>query len=144
MSTRRKINATEKLIGEWPLTPAATLGSSVRAKAIFLEIRARLPTEFRKLLHIESRVLTLRLSEGGAENDVQVAFGIVSKALQNIEALPVIPREIEAILTISTATAPLAEGWSLAERRDENGETPRAGKEHHLSRVRPAARGRCA
>ncbi|MER9894706.1 hypothetical protein NKJ40_21925 [Mesorhizobium sp. M0119] len=102
MSTRRKINATAKLIGEWPLTPAATLGSSVRARGIFLEIRARLPTDFRKLLHIESRVLTLRLSQG-AENDVQVVFGIVSKALQNIEDLPVIPREIEDILTISTA-----------------------------------------
>ncbi|MES0155909.1 hypothetical protein NKJ81_20210 [Mesorhizobium sp. M0018] len=102
MSTRRKTNATAKLIGEWPLTPAATLGSSVRATGIFLEIRARLPTEFRKLLNIESRVLTLRLSEG-AENDVQVVFGIVSKALQNIEELPVIPREIEDILTISTA-----------------------------------------
>ncbi|MER9252394.1 hypothetical protein NKI59_11345 [Mesorhizobium sp. M0598] len=102
MSTRRKINATAKLIGEWPLTPAATFGSSVRARGIFLEIRARLPTEFRKLLNIESRVLTLRLSEG-AENDVQVVFGIVSKALHNIEDLPVIPREIEDILTISTA-----------------------------------------
>ncbi|MER8865781.1 hypothetical protein NKI19_18995 [Mesorhizobium sp. M0751] len=102
MSTRRKINATAKLIGEWPLTPAATFGSSVRARGIFLEIRARLPTEFRKLLNIESRVLTLRMSEG-AENDVQVVFGIVSKALQNIEDLPVIPREIEDILTISTA-----------------------------------------
>ncbi|MER9713228.1 hypothetical protein NKJ13_23680 [Mesorhizobium sp. M0174] len=102
MSTRRKINATAKLIGEWPLTPAATFGSSVRARGIFLEIRARLPTEFRKLLNIESRVLTLRLSEG-AENGVQVVFGIVSKALQNIEDLPVIPREIEDILTISTA-----------------------------------------
>lgn len=90
MSTRRKINAIAKLIGEWPLTPAATLGSSVRARCIFLEVRARLPTEFRKLLHIESRVLTLRLSEG-AENDVQVVFGIISKALQNIEDLPVIP-----------------------------------------------------
>ena len=102
MSTRRKINATAKLIGEWPLTPAATLGSSVRARGIFLEIRARLPTELRKLLHIESRVLTLRLSEG-AENDMQGVFGIVSKALKKIEELPVIPREIEDILTISTA-----------------------------------------
>ncbi|MER8550319.1 hypothetical protein NKH41_32645 [Mesorhizobium sp. M1169] len=102
MSTRRKINATAKLIGEWPLTPAATFGSSVRARGIFLEIRARLPTEFSKLLNIESRVLTLRLSEG-AENDGQVVFGIISKALQNIEDLPVIPREIEDILTISTA-----------------------------------------
>jgi hypothetical protein len=102
MSTRRKINATAKLIGEWPLTPAATLGSSVRARGIFLEIRSRLPTEFQKLLHIESRVLTLRLSEV-AEKDVQVATGIVSKALQKIEELPVIPREIEDILTISTA-----------------------------------------
>lgn len=103
MSNEKSI-ATAKPIGEWPLTPAATLGSSVRARGIFLEIRARVPTKFRKMLHIESRVLTLRLAEGeGGENDVQVAIGIVAKAMQKIEGLPIIPREIEDILTISTA-----------------------------------------
>lgn len=88
-----------RVIGEWPLTPTATLGSSVRARGIFLEVRARLPLALKKLLHIESRTLTLRLPDG-ADGDVQAAATIVSKAMQEIEDLPVIPREVEDILTI--------------------------------------------
>lgn len=86
-------------MAEWPLSPAATLGSSVRARGIFLEIRARLPAPLRKLLHIESRVLSLRLPEG-VDADVQAAASIVAKAMRDIEDLPVIPREVEDILTI--------------------------------------------
>lgn len=101
MPVRRKIDPTAKLIAEWPLSSAATLGSSMRASGIFLEIRARLPPAFRNLLHIESRVLTLRLPEG-CDADVDAATAIVSKAMQAIEDLPVIPREVEDILTISS------------------------------------------
>ncbi|MEW6634867.1 MAG: hypothetical protein AB1440_28665 [Pseudomonadota bacterium] len=99
---RRKIDETAKLIGEWPLTPAATLGSSVRARGIFLEMRARLPAALRKLLHIESRLLTLRLPEG-MDADVRAAAAIVSEAMKKIEDLPVIPREVENILAIKPA-----------------------------------------
>lgn len=102
MPERRKIDETAKLMGEWPLTPAATLGSSVRARGIFLEIRARLPADLRKLLHIESRVLTLRLPEG-TDADVRAATAIVSEAMKEIEDLPVIPREVENILAIKPA-----------------------------------------
>ncbi|PBC09169.1 hypothetical protein [Mesorhizobium sp. WSM3859] len=101
MPARRKSDPVGKLIAEWPLSPAATLGSSMRARGIFLEIRARLPAQLRKLLHIESRVLTLRLPEG-SDADVEAAAAIVSKAMQDIEDLPVIPREVEDILTISS------------------------------------------
>ncbi|TIT78244.1 MAG: hypothetical protein E5W45_06345, partial [Mesorhizobium sp.] len=101
MPARRKIDPTAKLIAEWPLSPAATLGSSMRTRGIFLEIRSRLPPALRNLLHIESRVLTLRLPEAN-EADVDAATAIVSKAMQDIEDLPVIPREIEDILTISS------------------------------------------
>ncbi|MDG4877507.1 hypothetical protein P9273_20620 [Mesorhizobium sp. WSM4935] len=100
MSARRKIDPTAKLVAEWPLSTAATLGSSMRARGIFLEMRARLPIALRKLLHIESRVLTLRLPEG-SDADAGAASAVVSKAMQNIEELPVIPREVEDILTIS-------------------------------------------
>ncbi|TGS10332.1 hypothetical protein EN852_027085 [Mesorhizobium sp. M2E.F.Ca.ET.209.01.1.1] len=89
------------MVAEWPLSPTATLGSSMRARGIFLEIRARLPAQLRKLLHIESRVLTLRLPED-SDADVEAAAAIVSKAMRNIEDLPVIPREVEDILTISS------------------------------------------
>lgn len=99
MTKPRKIDETARLIGEWPLSPAATLGSSVRARGLFLEIRARLPGELKKLLHIESRVLTLRLPQDTAA-DVKRASAIVSKAIRDIEDLPVIPREVEDILTI--------------------------------------------
>ena len=99
MPAPRKIDETAKLIGEWPYSPAATLGSSVRARGLFLEVRARLPGSLKKLLHIESRVLTLRLPEGD-DADVRKATAIVSKAMQDIEDLPVIPREVEDILTI--------------------------------------------
>ncbi|TPI82032.1 hypothetical protein [Mesorhizobium sp. B2-8-9] len=101
MPAGQKKDPVGKKLAEWPLTPAATLGSSMRARGIFLEIRARLPTSLRKLLHIESRVLTLRLPEG-VDADVQAAAAIVSKAMRDIEDLPVIPREVEDILTISS------------------------------------------
>lgn len=99
MPQRRKIDETAKLVGEWPLTPTATLGSSVRARGIFLEVRSRLPMAARKLLNIESRVLTLRVPEG-VEADVSDACAIISNAMKDIEELPVIPREAEDILTI--------------------------------------------
>ncbi|RWD74899.1 hypothetical protein [Mesorhizobium sp.] len=101
MPGRRKTQPTTKLIAEWPLSPAATLGSSMRARGIFLKIRARLPAPLKKLLHIESRVLTLRLPEG-SDADAKVAALVVSKAMRDIEDLPVIPREVEDILTISS------------------------------------------
>ncbi|AZO09502.1 MULTISPECIES: hypothetical protein [unclassified Mesorhizobium] len=102
MPARRKVDPNEKLVAEWPLSPAATLGSSVRARGIFLEMRTRLPTALKKLLHIESRVLTLRLPEG-SDADVEAASAIISEAMTGIEDLPVIPREVEDILTISTS-----------------------------------------
>ncbi|TGP55647.1 hypothetical protein EN873_09705 [bacterium M00.F.Ca.ET.230.01.1.1] len=101
MPGRRKTEPTAELMAEWPLSPTATLGSSVRARGIFLEIRARLPAQLRKLLHIESRVLTLRLPED-SDADVEAAAAIVSKAMRDIEDLPVIPREVEDTLTISS------------------------------------------
>ncbi|TPJ74651.1 hypothetical protein FJ471_01480 [Mesorhizobium sp. B2-7-1] len=101
MPARRKIDPTTKLVAEWPLSPAATRGSSVRARDIFLEMRARLACDLRDLLRIESRVLTLRLPEG-SDVDVDAASAIVSKAMRDIEDLPVIPREVEDILAISS------------------------------------------
>ncbi|MBB4589506.1 hypothetical protein GGE50_005428 [Rhizobium leguminosarum] len=52
-----------ELIKEWPLSTAATLGSSVRAKGILMEIRARLPLAVRKSLEIEAGALTLAMAE---------------------------------------------------------------------------------
>ncbi|GLR55439.1 hypothetical protein GCM10007919_01610 [Rhizobium indigoferae] len=52
-----------ELIKEWPLSTAATLGSSVRATGILMEIRARLPLAVRKSLEIEAGALTLAMAE---------------------------------------------------------------------------------
>ena len=102
MAPKAKTTAPLKLVQEWPLTPAATLGSSVRAKGILLEARARMPFAARKSLDVETGTLVLRMPEGD-EPAFHALAAIVSKTLENIEALPVIPREVEDILTISQA-----------------------------------------
>jgi hypothetical protein len=90
-----------KLTREWALPSGATLGSSVRARGIMLEMRARLPLNLRKALDIRVSELLLRLpeSEAAAFRD---AAALVSAGLVGIESLPVIPREIEDILDIKT------------------------------------------
>lgn len=93
---------TLTLVAEWSLPPAATLGSSVRAKGILLEIRARLPVKLRRSLDVRGSTLVLRMAEG-AEADFATISTAVEKALVGIESLPVIPREIEDILTIKTS-----------------------------------------
>lgn len=95
-------NTAEELTASWTVTSAATLGSSVRAKGILLEIRARLPASIRKALDIDGRVLTLAMP-ATSEKEFSAASATVAEALHGIESLPVIPREIQDILTI-TAT----------------------------------------
>jgi len=98
---KNKKNDIPSLLETWTLSPAATLGSSVRAKGILLEIRARLPSSMRKSLDISGRFLTLAMPEN-ARSEFRHASAIIAKSLEGIESLPVIPREIEDILTIST------------------------------------------
>jgi hypothetical protein len=102
MPARRKIDVPTTLVEEWRLPIAATLGSSVRVKGILLEVRAQLSVAAKKLLNVEHGLLTFRVPEGSAYGDLQSVSTIVSKTLERIEDLPVIPREVEDILTIST------------------------------------------
>ena len=101
----------------WPLSPAATLGSSMRVKGIFLELRARLPLMVRPALSVSHRASTLAMP-AGEEEAYRTTAETVGRVLETIEALPVIPREIEEILSITTA-----------ERRRwlEDGRLPSAG-----------------
>ena len=101
MAPKKKSDVPIALIKEWTLPAAATLGSAVRAKGILLEIRARLPATVKKSLDIKGAVLTLGMAEEAGDSFRQVA-AVVEKTLDGIERLPVIPREIEDILTIST------------------------------------------
>jgi len=102
MPARRKIDVAAKLVEGWKLTPAATLGSSVRAKGILLEVRARLPVAARKLVHLEHGLLALRVPEDAVHDDLPTVSATIAETLARIEELPVIPREVEDILTIST------------------------------------------
>lgn len=88
-----------ELLRTWTLTPAATLGSAVRAKGILLELRARLPMPSRKSLVLETGEIVLAMPSS-AKTEFQAAVGIVSSAMKDIETLPVIPREIQDILAI--------------------------------------------
>ncbi len=89
------------LIEAWTLSAAATLGSAVRARGILLELRARLPAAVRKSLDINGQVLTLAMP-AGSRAEFSAASAVIGSSLKEIESLPVIPREIEDILTITT------------------------------------------
>jgi len=92
---------TEDLVAAWPLTYAATLGSSVRRQGLFLEIRARLSPTVRRSLSIGSGTLTLRMARAD-EKQFRAASLVIQTALEGIESLPILPREIENILQISS------------------------------------------
>ncbi|TGQ63483.1 MAG: hypothetical protein E5V49_12535 [Mesorhizobium sp.] len=93
--------SSRPLFAEWPLAPAATLGSSVRAKGIEREVRARLPWAVKKFVKAETGRIVLRMSEPELD-EFAAASASISKTLKDIEALPVLPREAEDILTISS------------------------------------------
>jgi len=98
---KQRDDSPTDLVREWALPAGATLGSSVRARGILLEIRARLPSAMKTSLDQAAGLLTLRMPEG-ANAAFEAAEAIVSGALIGIESLPVIPREIEDILSISS------------------------------------------
>lgn len=93
----KKITVTPAHIKSWTLSPAASFGSAVRAKGILLEIRARLPVAARKSLDVDGMMLTLAMTEEHYEEFIS-ASSAITKALEGIEELPVIPREIQDIL----------------------------------------------
>jgi hypothetical protein len=101
MKARRKSDAAATQM-EWTLPLGATLGSAVRAKGILLELRARLPWPMRKLLDIEAGLLTMQMPEG-SNDEARVASATVSRTLEDINDLPVIPREVEDVLSITAS-----------------------------------------
>jgi hypothetical protein len=101
MPSRQTPRLPTDLIAEWPLPAAATLGSSVRAKGLVLEVRASLPNPVKKSLDVVAGTMVLRMPED-AQAEFSKASKVVGRKLEGIEDLPVIPREIEDILSIST------------------------------------------
>ena len=97
----KKAVTEPQLVEEWVVPPEVTLGSAVRAKGVLLEIRARLPAAVRKSLEIRGNVLVLSMPESAAAG-FEHASAVVASKLAGIESMPVIPREIQDILTITT------------------------------------------
>ncbi|SFA74035.1 hypothetical protein SAMN03159496_00091 [Rhizobium sp. NFR07] len=91
-----------ELFRTWVLSPAATLGSSIRAKGILQEVRARLPGTSKKLLVLDGSDLTLAMPASD-KAAFAAATAVISAVMKEVETLPVIPREIEDILTIKTS-----------------------------------------
>ena len=90
-----------ELLKTWRLASAATMGSAVRAKGILLELRARVPAAVKKSLDLDAGEITL-VMPASQKTEFHAVSAIVSKVLDGIEQLPVIPREIQDILTITT------------------------------------------
>lgn len=91
-----------ELIRTWRLPASATLGSAVRAKGILLEIRARLPAASKKSVELDAGEVTLAMP-AAAKTEFKAAVGIIAQAMSELDTLPVIPREIQDILTIKTS-----------------------------------------
>ena len=102
MTAKPKPADPTDLVHTWTLPFAATLGSGVRAVGIYLEVRAGLPVTARKSLTIKTRELTLRLPQD-ATGEFTALIERITVALEGIESLPLLPREIEDILGIKTS-----------------------------------------
>ncbi|RYH93771.1 MAG: hypothetical protein EON48_19575 [Acetobacteraceae bacterium] len=101
MKAKPKDSDVGEITASWTLPSAARLGSSIRSKGLFLEVRARLPVAARKWLSVKAGELALSVPQD-ATADVSKLSATIAKTLDGIESLPVIPREIEDILAIST------------------------------------------
>ena len=94
--------ADVELLRTWTLSPGATFGPSVRTKGILQEVRARLAPASRKALSLDGGDLTLAMPPDD-KAAFTAAVSAVGRAMSGIEALPIIPREIQDILAIKAS-----------------------------------------
>ena len=99
MPRKAKQQSPKRIVHQWTLPPAATLGSAVRTRGILLEVRARLPLAVCRHLQIDSGSLVLQVPEDD-DDDYSTLVEFVTNTLLGIEDLSVIPREVEDILSI--------------------------------------------
>lgn len=92
-------SARPLLLAEWPFPRAAALGSRVRAEGIEREIKGRMVFPDRKHLLVQDEIIRLTF-EAGEDERIAAASRIVQEVLDGIGALPVLPREVDDILTI--------------------------------------------
>jgi hypothetical protein len=88
-------------VAEWTLPSSATLGSSVRATGIERELRRRMPAGARKAVSVANGIVELRMPETAA-GEFEVASEKINGILEEVGQLPVLPREAEDILSISS------------------------------------------
>jgi hypothetical protein len=100
--SKKKATEPADLIYSWTLPSTVTLGSAVRAKGILLELRARLPAAVRKSLDVKGATLMLSMARE-ADELFRSTVDDITTWLVDMEKLPIIPREIEDILAISTS-----------------------------------------
>ncbi|AZO82030.1 hypothetical protein B5U98_27335 [Bosea sp. Tri-39] len=86
---------------EWPLASSATLGSATRMKGLERELRRRLPLAFRNDVAVEAGRVLLCMPEA-EPGELTAASEQVGEALAKVADLPVLPREVEDILSISS------------------------------------------
>lgn len=87
------------LRADWPFPVAAALGSAVRIQGIEREIKAKLPFPDRKRLTVADGLIHLHVPSGQEERLAKAAR-IVEEVLSGIGELPVLPREVDDILSI--------------------------------------------
>lgn len=97
-----RIAATSDLLtASWPLPASATLGSSVRTKRIEREIRTRLPFAARRCVVVEAGNVVMQMEEH-ERDQFEAASAKIGQVLERVETLPILPREAEDILSISS------------------------------------------
>lgn len=100
MQKREKNNI--ELIRTWTLPAAVTMGSAIRAKGIFQELQARLPATSKKSVSLDGVDIILAMA-ASEKTAFKAAAAIANDVLSQADLLPVIPREIEDILTMKTS-----------------------------------------
>lgn len=101
MPKKAKTAEAEQIRNEWPLPSSVTLGSAVRAKGIERELRRKLVWGLRKHLTVEAGRIVVSVPEGDAET-LQAISGLVDRHVASLAELPILPSEIEDILSISS------------------------------------------
>lgn len=95
-------NQIAQLIKTWVLPADVTLGSAIRIKGIYQEIRTRLSPQVKKAVELDGNELIL-IMPAAEKLSFQAVSATISQAVADAPTLPIIPREIEDILTIKTS-----------------------------------------
>lgn len=100
MPSKGKIPQGKQIQHEWPLPSSVTLGSAVRSKGIERALRRKLPWAHRKHLIVETGRIVIAAAEADADTVASICTRLDDE-VGSLPALPVLPSEVEDILSIS-------------------------------------------